>query len=149
MKNDTNKRFCLHKRATVLKCKDGFATVRVHTDNSGCQGCSGRQQNTCALYTFGSIFSRHRDIRQVPTKHPLKSGDQVQLTVYSDTLLKIAACCYGLPIAVLVIAATSAHLFLGVEWLTALIGLGSLATSYLFINRWLRFARLPDIQLIQ
>ena len=149
MQNDTDKRFCLHKRATVLKFKDGMATVRVHADNNGCQGCSSRQQNTCALYTFGSIFSRHRDTWQVPSKYLLESGDQVQLAVYSDTLLKVAVCCYGLPIAMLVVTTTSAHLFLGIEWLTVLIGLGSLATSYLFIKRWLRFIRLPDIQLIR
>ena len=149
MQNDTDKRFCLRKHATVLKCKDGVATVRVHADNNGCQVCSSHQQNTCALYTFGSIFSRRRDTWQVPSKHLLEGGDQVQLAVYSDTLLKVAVCCYGLPIAMLVVTTTSAHLLLGIEWLTMLIGLGSLVASYSLIRRWLRYIHLPEIQLTQ
>lgn len=148
MQNDIEKP-CLYKRATVLKCKDGIATLRVHTDSDGCQSCSGSKQNTCALYAFGSIFSRHRDTWQVPSKQPLRSGDRVLLSFQSNTLLKIAAGCYGLPIAVLLGATTLSHLFLSIEWLTILVGLGSLAISYLSAKQWLRSIRSPDIELIQ
>ncbi len=147
MQNEANKTFWWRKRATVIQCKDGFATVRMHADNDGCEGCGGFKQNICALYTFGSIFSRHRDIWQVPTKHLFESGTEVQLAVHSDILLKIAAFCYGLPVAILVITATVTHLLLGIEWLTALIGLGSVAASYLWIKRWLFSLDLFGIQL--
>ena len=146
---DMDKQACLRKRATVLKYEDGIATLRVHTNNDGCQNCSGGKQSNCALYTFGAIFSRHRDIRQVPTKRLLESGEQVQLRIQSDVLLKIAASCYGLPIAMLIGSTTLAHLLWSVEWLTILIGLGSLATSYLLIKRWFSSIHLPDIQLTQ
>ena len=140
---------CLRKRATVLKCKDGIATVRVHTSSDSCKSCSGIKQNTCVLYTFGSIFSRHSDIRQMPSKHPFENGEQVQLVMQSNALLKVAASCYGLPIAMLLSTTTLAHLLLGIEWLTVLIGLGSLVASYLLAKRWLRSICLPDIQLTQ
>ncbi len=142
-----NKPFWWLKRATVIKCKDGFATLNIHTDNDGCEGCGESKQNICALYTFGSIFSRHRDTWKVPTKHLFESGTEVRLAVYSDTLLKIAAFCYGIPVAMLVITAAVTHLLFSIEWLTALIGLGSVAASYLFIKQWLFSLDLPGIRL--
>ena len=147
MQNKTNKPFWWLKRATVIKCKDGLATLNVHADNDGCEGCGGSKQNICALYTFGSIFSRHRNTWKVPTKHLFESGTEVRLAVYSDTLLKIAVLCYGIPVVMLVITATITHLLLGIEWLTALIGLGSVAASYLWIRRRLLSPNLLGIRL--
>ncbi len=147
MQNKTNDTFWWLKHATVIQCKDGVATLRVHTDNDGCEGCGGSKQSICALYTFGAIFSRHRDIWQVPTKHLFESGTEVRLAIHSDTLLKVAAFCYGLPVAMLVITASVTHLLLGMEWLTAVIGLGSVSASYLLIKRWLFSLDLFGIQL--
>ena len=149
MQNDINKQSCLRKTATVLKYKDGIATVRLHNDGEGCNACGGTKQSSCVLYTFGSIFSRQRGIWQIPSKHPVEKGQQVQLLSQADTLLKAAVGCYGLPIAMLIGSATIAHLLWNIEWLTILIGLGSLAISYLFAKRWLRFINIPNIQLIQ
>ena len=148
MQNDTNKPY-LHKHATILKCEDGIATLRIHTDSHGCRGCGGSKQSSCALYTFGSIFSRHSNIRKIPTKHSYRNGEQVQLLIPSDVLLKIAASYYGLPIVILVGSSTLAHLFLSTEWLTVLIGLGSFVASHLLIKKWLHSIPLPDIQLTQ
>ena len=147
MKSKTDKPFWWLKRATVIKCKDGFATLRVHTNNDGCEGCGGLKQNICALYTFGSIFSRHRNTWQVPTNYLFDGGTEVRLAVYSDTLLKIAALCYGIPVVMLMITATATHLLFGTEWLTALIGISSVIASYLWIKRWLFSIDLLGIRL--
>ncbi len=147
MQNKKDKPFWWLKRATIMKCKGGVATLNVHADNDGCEGCGGFKQNICALYTFGSIFSWHRNTWQVPTKHLFESGTEVRLAVYSDTLLKIAALCYGIPVATLIITATVTHLLLGIEWLTVLIGLGSVAASYLWIKRRLLSPNLLGIRL--
>ena len=149
MQRDIDKQLCIHKHATILKCEDGIATLRVHTDNDGCQGCGNAKRSSCALYTFGTIFSRYRDIRQVSTEYSFESGEQVQLLIQSDILLKIAASCYGLPIAMLMASTTLAHLLWNIEWLTVLIGLGSLIASYLLVKRCFRSLRLPNIQLTQ
>ena len=148
MKNHTNEHRT-RKYATVLKCENGIATVRVHNDSHGCRGCGGNKQKSCTLYAFGSIFSRHHDIRHLPSKHPFIKGEKVQLVAPTDALLKIAAGCYGLPIVILLTSATSTHLLVGIEWFTVLVGAGSLILSYLLIKRWLRSIRIPSIQITQ
>ena len=149
MQNDINKPSCVRKVATVLNYEDGIATVRLHNDSEGCNACGGTKQSSCALYTFGSIFSRQRGIWQIPSKHPIEKGEQVHLIGQTDSLLKIAVGCYGLPIAILIGSATITHLLWNIEWLTILIGLSSLAISYVFAKRWLRSIHIPNIQLIQ
>lgn len=146
---DTGRQSCIHKQATVLDYKKNVAVVRVHTDNEGCRGCGEGKRNSCILYTFGSIFSRHRDIRQVASKQQLKAGERIQLVVRSSSLLKIAVACYGIPSVMLTGSATLAHLLLGIEWLTVLIGLGSLSVSYLLAKLWLHAINIPNIRLIR
>ena len=148
MQNYTNKQPCIRKHATVLKYENGIATVRIHNNNN-CQNCSSNKQSNCALYSFGSIFSRNTDVRQLPSKHSFDKGEQVQLVIQSNTLLKIATLCYGLPIVLLIANTTLVHLLANIEWLTIIIGLSSLIASYLFVKRWLRSIYLPNIQLTQ
>ena len=147
MPNNIDNRPCLHKRATVLKYKNGVATVRVHTDGDGCPSCAENKQNSCALYSFGAIFSRNRNVWRIPSKRAFKHGEQIQLSIRADTLLKIAASCYGLPIVILAFSTTLTHLLGGIEWLTVLVATGSLIASYLLAKRGFRFIRISDIKL--
>ena len=149
MQNDIDNQDRVYKHATVLKYENGIAKVRIHTDSSRCRGCGNNKKSGCALYTFGSIFSRHRDIWQLPSKRALTPGEQIKLIAPSNVLVKIAASCYGLPIAALIGSTTLAHMLLGTEWLTLLVGSASLVVSYVFVKRWLCSIRIPDIQIKQ
>jgi len=146
-RNESSAESCLSRAATVVEWRRGSAAVRITSDCGGCEGCAA--SNRCALYAFGAIFSSPRAVWRVPAKRPLAVGTQVQLRVQSAALLKVALLCYALPIAALLGSAILTDRLFGVEWLTVLVGLGSLVVSNLLARRWLRGGRIPNIQLMQ
>ena len=147
MQNNINEQSCIDKLATVIKCKEGIATVHVDTGSDDCKGCRSNKQSKCALYTFGAIFSRQRDTWQLPSEHPLVVGKQVRLLVQSSVLLKVAIGCYGLPVIVLLSSTMLSHLLVGIEWLSITVGFASLMLSYLVTKRWLS-SIVTDIKLM-
>ncbi|MBC6414429.1 MAG: SoxR reducing system RseC family protein [Chromatiales bacterium] len=138
MPNNSNKQFCIDKPATVVNYENGIATVRLDIDGGGCESCSDNKKSGCALYNFGAIFSPPRDTWQLPARHPLAAGERVRLVVQSSVLLKIAASCYALPIAVFMSSAVLTHLLSGTEWLTITVATSSLVLSYLITKKQLR-----------
>ena len=149
MSHDIEQQFCASKRATVIKCKDGIATIRVDNRSDGCHGCDSNRQSNCALYTFGSIFSPHRDIWQLPSKHSFSRGEHVKLVVQSSALLKMAIGFYGIPIVILLASTLLIDLLVSIEWLSVTVGLGSLMMSYPLAKRWFNSSNIPPIQIIR
>ena len=131
----------------MLDCQDGYLSLALDRNNERCDLC--RSASHCSLYSFGAMMSRQRGIWRIYSNQSIKVGHSVQLKAEAATLLKLALGCYGLPVAMLVASALTAHLLFATEWLTVAAGLTGLAVSYLLLGLYFRCARLADIQLVQ
>ena len=130
----------------MLDCQNGYLSLELDRNDEQCNLC--HSENHCGLYSFGAMMSRTRGIWRIRSNQSVKVGHSVELKAEAATLLKLALGCYGIPVAMLVASALTAHLLFATEWFTVTAGLTGLAVSYLLVGLYFRHAHLAGIQLL-
>ena len=133
--------------AEVLESKRGLVRLRF-TRPGFCQRCS--QGQGCGAGVFGALFSRRNAEVEMPCGTNFGTGQWVRVGVPAKTLLLIALCVYGLPLAGFLVGALPAYWWIdSPAWrdlLSLLGGLGLAALAWRAGGSMVRFGRRPHIE---